>query len=143
MYSCRNKLNPSSMWKAYGEKSTPYSLRSGVPFLVPDANTWKYVINSLKFRRSVLWNNLPVNLKECQSLLKFKPLLKQNGSLPCTCSARRIYKYFICPVVYILKLVFLIIDVTFFGWLFLIMTRNVPTLNKLKFIIRINQSIDQ
>lgn len=49
----------------------------------------------------------------------------------------------ICPVVYILKLVFLIIDVTFFGWLFFIMTRNVPTLNKLKFIIRINQSIDQ
>ena len=97
MYSCRNKLNPSSMWKAYGEKSTPYSLRSGVPFLVPDANTWKYVINSLKFRRSVLWNNLPVNLKECQSLLKFKPLLKQNGSLPCTCSARRIYKYFHLP----------------------------------------------
>ena len=131
MYSCRNKLNPSSMWKAYGEKSTPYSLRSGVPFLVPDANT------------CVLWNNLPVNLKECQSLLKFKPLLKQNGSLPCTCSARRIYKYFICPVVYILKLVFLIIDVTFFGWLFFIMTRNVPTLNKLKFMIRINQSINQ
>lgn len=131
MYSCRNKLNPSSMWKAYGEKSTPYSLRRGVTFLVPDANT------------CVLWNNLPVNLKECQSLLKFKPLLKQNGSLPCTCSARRIYKYFICPVVYILKLVFLIIDVTFFGWLFFIMTRNVPTLNKLKFIIRINQSIDQ
>ena len=32
----------------------------------------------------VSYNPLP-NLKECQSLVQFKVLLKQNGSLQCTC----------------------------------------------------------
>ena len=51
-------------------------------FLVPDASNRKYRINSLKFRGNVLWNNLPENPKECQSLLESKLQLKQNGSLP-------------------------------------------------------------
>ena len=41
----------------------------------------------LILRGSVLWNNLPANLKEYQSLLEVKLFLKQNGSLPCFFSA--------------------------------------------------------
>ena len=132
MYKCRNKLNPSSKRKAYEEKNTPYSVRRRVTLLAPDANTRKYVINSLKFRKSVLWNNLPANLKECQSLLEFKLLLKQNGSLLCTCSAHRIY-FKICVFNHLMWH-FLV------GWFLLVMTRNVPTL-KVKNIININKLI--
>ena len=49
-----------------------YLLRRGVLLLNIDANTHKCGMNSLKFRGSVLWRNLPAKLKECQSLLEFK-----------------------------------------------------------------------
>ena len=70
------------------------SLKTGISLLIPDANTHNYGINSLKFRGSVFGKNLPANLKEFQSLLEFKLLLKQSGSLPCTCSACRNLKVF-------------------------------------------------
>ena len=44
--------------------------------LVPDVNSQKYGIHSLKFGGSILWNNLPVNSKECQSLREFNLLLE-------------------------------------------------------------------
>ena len=50
-------------------------------FLVPGTNTHQWGINSLKFRRSILWDNLRVNLKEYQYSLEFKLILKQSGSL--------------------------------------------------------------
>ena len=62
-------------------------MRRGISLFIPIANTQKYGINSLNFRRSVLWNNLPVKLKGCKSLQEFKLLLKQSGNLSCTCSA--------------------------------------------------------
>ena len=38
----------------------PYSLRRGMSLSIPHVNTQKYGINSLNFRVSVLWNNLPM-----------------------------------------------------------------------------------
>ena len=86
MYKSKNKLNPSFMWKTYKEKKTPDSQRRGISLFIPNANTQKYGINSLNFRGSILWNNLPIKLKECKSLQEFKLLLKRSGNLPCTCS---------------------------------------------------------
>ena len=87
IYKSRNKFNLSFMWKTYKEKNIPYSLRRVIPLFIPNADTQKYGINSLNFRGSVLWKNLPIMLKECKSLQEFKPLLKQSGKSPCTCSA--------------------------------------------------------
>ena len=90
IYKSKNKLNPSFMWKTYKEKNIPYSLRRGISLFIPNANTQKYGINSLNFRGSVLWNNLPITLKECKSLEEFKLQLKQSGNLSCTCSACKV-----------------------------------------------------
>ena len=84
IYKSKNKLNPSFMWKTYKEKNIPYSLRRGIFLSIPNANTQKYGINSLNFRGSVLWKNLPIKLKKCKFQQKFKLLLKQSGNLPCT-----------------------------------------------------------
>ena len=62
-------------------------IKHDISLFIPNANTQKYGINSLNFRGSVLWNNLPIKLKECKSLQEFKLLLKQSGNLPCTCLA--------------------------------------------------------
>ena len=61
VYKSKNKFNPSFMWKTYKEKNIPYSLRRGISLFIPNANTQKYGINSLNFRGSVLWNNIPIN----------------------------------------------------------------------------------
>ena len=63
------------MWKTFKEKNIPYSLRSGISLFIPSANTQKYGITLLNFRRSVLWNNPPIKLKECKSLQEFELLL--------------------------------------------------------------------
>ena len=86
IYKSKNKLNPSFLWKTYKEKNIPYSLRRGASLFIPNANTQKYGIKSLNFRGNVLWNNLPIKLKEYKFLQEFKLLLKQSGNLQCTCS---------------------------------------------------------
>ena len=87
MYQPKNELNPTLMWKTYKEKNIPNSHRRGISFLIPNANTQKYETNSVNFKASLLWNNLPIKLQECKSLQEIKLLLKQSGNLSCTCLA--------------------------------------------------------
>ena len=56
------------MWKTYNEKDTPYSLRKEISISIPNVNSQKYGINSLNFRGSALWNNLPIKLQNCNFL---------------------------------------------------------------------------
>ena len=77
----RNKLNPSFMWKTYAERNVSYSLSNGIPVINQGANTRKCGMNSLKFRASVSWNNLPVNLKEYQSLTRISGIIKAKWKL--------------------------------------------------------------
>ena len=75
------------MWKTYKEKNVSYSLRRGISLFISNANIQKNGINSFNFRGSLLWNKIPIKLKEYKSLQIFKLLLKQSGDLPCTCLA--------------------------------------------------------
>lgn len=83
IHNSNNKSNSSFMSKAYTEKNISCLLRREFFLLVPDVNTQIHGINSLKFKGSVLWNSLPANSKECQLILGFQPLLKQNEIIPC------------------------------------------------------------
>ena len=77
MGKSNNKLNPSFMWETYKQKKIPYSLRRGISRLIANPNTQKNRISSLNFRGSVLWNNLPIKLKECKSLQELNLLLSK------------------------------------------------------------------
>ena len=70
------------MWKTHKENS----LKRGISLFISNANTQNHKTNSLNFRGSALWNNLPIKLRECKYLQEFNLLLKQSGNLPCTCS---------------------------------------------------------
>ena len=63
----------------------PYNLRDGSKLVLPETKSSRFGINSLQFRRSFLWNNLPVFCKNCQSLNAFKRELKNLGNIHCTC----------------------------------------------------------
>ena len=78
-------LNPQFMWSYFEEKPMPYNLRDGSKLVLPKTKSSRFGINSLQFRGSVLWNNLPVSLKNCQILNEFKRELKNLGKIHCTC----------------------------------------------------------
>ena len=78
-------LNQQFMWSYFEEKPMPYNLRDGSKLVLPKTKSSHFGINSVRFRGSLLWNNLPVSVKSCQSLNEFKLELKNLGSIHCTC----------------------------------------------------------
>ena len=52
--------------------------------LNPPFKSSRFGINSLRFRGSLLWNNLPVPVKNCQSLNEFKLELQNLRNIYCT-----------------------------------------------------------
>ena len=82
-------VNPEFMWSYFNENTIPYNLRNGNRLLLPPAKSVKFGINSLIFRGSLLWNNLPLNLKICQTIDEFKLELKRLGRIHCTCTVCR------------------------------------------------------
>ena len=72
------------MWSYFEVKLMPYNLRDGGKLVLPKTKSSRFGINSLQFRGSFLWNNLPVSLKNCQSLNEFKRGLKNLGNIHCT-----------------------------------------------------------
>ena len=92
-------LNPQFIWSYFEEKPMPYNLRDGSKLALPKTKSSRFGsklalpktkssrfgINSLRFRGSLLWNNLPVSVQNCQSLNEFKLELKNLGNIHCTC----------------------------------------------------------
>ena len=78
-------LNPQFMWSYFEVKPMPYDLRDVSKLTLPKTKSARFGLNSLKFRGSVLWNNLPYSVKNCQTLNEFKLQLKNLGNIHCTC----------------------------------------------------------
>ena len=47
-------------------KTNALNLRDGGKPVLPKLKSSRFGINSLRFRGSLLWNNLPVSVKNCQ-----------------------------------------------------------------------------
>ena len=56
----------------FEKNDTPYNLGPGDISLLPPAKSTSYGVNSLAFHGSLLWNNLPSQVKERQTLQEFK-----------------------------------------------------------------------
>ena len=76
VYKSLAKLNPGFMWNFFERNHIPYNLRRGDLLLLPPAKSTRYGVNSLNFRGSLLWNNLPPHVKESQTLEEFKNRIK-------------------------------------------------------------------
>ena len=86
VYKSLAKLNPGFMWNFFERNHAPYNLRRGDLLLLPPAKSIRYGVNSLAFRGSLLWNNLPPQVKESQTLEEFKNRIKNLRSICCTCT---------------------------------------------------------
>ena len=63
VYKSLMKTNPDFIWEFYIRKPIPCDLRTGEKLYLPTVNLTRYGLNSLIFRGSLLWNNLPTSIK--------------------------------------------------------------------------------
>ena len=85
VYKSLMKTNPYFVWNFYTIKPIPYDLRTGKKVYLSTVNTIPYGLNSLIFRGSLLWNNLPTSITISQSLAYFKNDLRHFRKIHCTC----------------------------------------------------------
>ena len=72
VYKSLMNINPELMWEFFNKNPVQYNLRKGGLVYLPPATFSCYGINSLAFRWSLLWNNLPSNVKQSHNLEEFK-----------------------------------------------------------------------
>ena len=77
MYKCVNMTNPDFMNVMFKEKSTSYNLRDDNLVFQPKLKTYTFAYRSFKYYGAKLWNNLPANLKRCDSFYLFKKNLNE------------------------------------------------------------------
>ena len=90
VYKPLTMLNPGFMWNFFERNHIPYiPLRRGDLLLLPSAKSTRYGVNSLAFWGSLLWNNVPPQVKESQTLEEFKNRIKNLRSIHCACTVCR------------------------------------------------------
>ena len=89
VYKSLGILNPEFMWPFFKNKSITYNLRNGNIFILPPGRLSHYGINSVQFRSSLLWNNLPISVKESVSVKEFKQKLSHVQMIHCSGVAGR------------------------------------------------------
>ena len=82
-------LNPEFIWSYFNENPIPYDLRKGIKVFLPPVKLFRFGLNSIHFRGSILWNNLPSSVKNSQTINEFKVKLKNLGNIHCTCGMCR------------------------------------------------------
>ena len=90
IYKSLTDLSPEFIKPFFTVKELPYNLRNGHILNLPSARTTYYGTNSILFRACQVWNNLPLSIKQSQSLLEFKPNIKTLRRIECLCKICKI-----------------------------------------------------
>ena len=85
IFKSLSKTNPKFMWSYFSSKNLPYNLRKGTSLSLPSAKSTVYGTNSVHFKGTLIWNNLPYFVKSSASLSEFKRNLKTLGNIDCSC----------------------------------------------------------
>ena len=82
-------LNPEFLWSYFNENPILYDSRQGIKVFLPPVKSFRFGINFIHFRGSILWNNLLSSIKNSQTINEFKVKLKNLGNIHCTCGVCR------------------------------------------------------
>ena len=63
----------------------PCNLRKGPVLGLPKTHSFYYGTNAIHFRGSLIWNNLPADVRSRDSLSEFKSKIKNIGDIDCGC----------------------------------------------------------
>ena len=86
VYKSLMNLNPKFMWCFFKNKPIRYSLRNGNICILPSRSR-HYGLISVQFRGRLLWNYLPMTVKESVSVKEFKQKLNLIRKIHCSCVA--------------------------------------------------------
>ena len=84
MYKCKSDQGPLYLRELFMLSKRPS--RDGQRFVIPNARTTHYGLHSLRFLGPKLWNALSREVKELDSLSKFKNSLKNYNGNACKCA---------------------------------------------------------
>ena len=84
IYKSTAQINPEFIWP-YFSYNTSYNLRKGPILYLPSTHLTYYGTNSVHFGGSLIWNNLPRDIKSSKSLSEFKTKIKNFGNIDCRC----------------------------------------------------------
>ena len=89
VYKFLNGVSPPIMNEVFQTNVCPYDLRNPRILASKHKSTIKYGINTIAFRGSQIWQNIPLEIRNSESLSLFKSNIKQIQSLPCHCKICR------------------------------------------------------
>ena len=85
IYKTKWELNPSFMKEIFVEKHSPYGLRSCHNLLLPQARTTCCGLETISFLGCRLWQALPNDMKQSDTLSSFKRKIKTWKGEECNC----------------------------------------------------------
>ena len=85
VYKSTSYLNLKFVCSFFTHKEIPYNLRKGQVLSLPPARLTYYRTNSVHFRRSLIWNNLPSYLKSSISVCEFENNIKNFRDIDSSC----------------------------------------------------------
>ena len=113
VYKSLTKIISGFMWSFFEKKPYLYNLQRGDLLHLPPAKSTGYSVNSFGFGGSLLWNNLPSQLKESRTLEEFKYRIKNFRYIQCSFT---VCEWCICICLFILIVTFSSFDYVFL-WL--------------------------
>ena len=78
-------LNPEFMWSYFNENLIPYEIRKETKKLLPAVKSFRFGLNYIHSRGGIRWNNLPLLIKNSQTINEVKAKLKGLANIHCTC----------------------------------------------------------
>ena len=75
----------------FTRNSTNYNLRSQADLQIPDVHSTYNGLNSLRYYGAVMWNSLPITLRNIETLSEFKGKIKQWKPKNCPCRLCKTY----------------------------------------------------
>ena len=85
IYKTVHNLNPTFMTRVFEEKNVPYNFRESNSLALPKVKTTSYDIDTIRYIGKKLWQALPNEIKESQSLDIFKQKVKLMRNFDCSC----------------------------------------------------------
>ena len=61
-------LKTEFVWSYFNEKPTTLDLRKGTKVFLPPVKLFRLGLNSVHFKGSIIWNNLPSSIKNSQTV---------------------------------------------------------------------------
>ena len=91
IYKALHDISRNSLKELFVKKESTISLRSRPELVIPSVNSVLKGKNSLRYFGSVIWNSLPIEIREDHSISSFATKIKQWKPIACPCTICKNY----------------------------------------------------